>query len=163
VARLGPLADMRPKLASQTDVEALWAHLDTTIDCVATDHAPHTLAEKQSNNPPPGVPGLETALPLMLTAVKEKRLTLDRLIELMATNPRRIFKLPVQPETWVEVDPEVNYSLTNEGLQTKCGWSPFLGMQVVGQVRRVTLRGVEVFVEGRITAQAGTGRIIKGA
>ena len=45
--RLGPLGDMRPTLAEQRDVDALWNHIDTTIDCVATDHAPHTLAEKK--------------------------------------------------------------------------------------------------------------------
>ncbi|MGC9522197.1 MAG: amidohydrolase family protein, partial [Anaerolineae bacterium] len=100
--RLGPLGDMRPPLASQADVDALWTHLDL-IDCVATDHAPHTLAEKRLDDPPPGVPGLETAVPLMLTAVVDERLSLDRLVELMFTTPRRIFKLPKQPETWTEV------------------------------------------------------------
>jgi carbamoyl-phosphate synthase/aspartate carbamoyltransferase/dihydroorotase len=161
VDRLGPLADMRPRLATPDDVAALWDHLNTTIDCIATDHAPHTLAEKRSSNPPPGVPGLETALPLMLTAVKEKRLTLERLVELMATQPGRIFKLPVQADTYVEVDPAAGYTLSDEGLQTKCGWSPFLGMPVVGRVRRVILRGVEVFAGGQVTARPGTGRIIQ--
>lgn len=159
-ARLGPLGEMRPKLASPADVEALWRHLGSTIDCIATDHAPHTLAEKQAGQPPPGVPGLETSLPLLLTAMAEKRLSLARLIELMATNPRRIFKLPPQPDTWVEVDPQARYVLSNEGLQTKCGWSPFSGMQVTGRVRRVVLRGVEVFVEGKVTAQPGSGKVI---
>jgi carbamoyl-phosphate synthase/aspartate carbamoyltransferase/dihydroorotase len=159
--RLGPLADMRPRLATPADLEALWRHLNTTIDCIATDHAPHTLAEKRSPNPPPGVPGLETSLPLMLTAVKEKRLTLERLIELMATNPRRIFKLPIQAATEIEVDPNRRYTLSNEGLQTKCGWSPFLGREVVGQVRRVILRGVEVFAGGQLKARPGSGRLIQ--
>ncbi len=70
----------------------LWENLDV-IDCFATDHAPHTLAEKDGQNPPPGFPGLETALPLLLTAVQEKRLSLDDLIARMVTNPRRIFHL----------------------------------------------------------------------
>lgn len=160
VTRLGPLADMRPKLAAAADVEALWSHLDMTIDCIATDHAPHTLAEKQSVPPPPGVPGLETSLPLMLTAVAEKRLSLERLVELMANNPRRIFKLPPQPDTWVEADPQANYILSNEGLQTKCGWSPFLGMSMTGRVRRVVLRGIEVYADGKVLAQPGNGRVI---
>lgn len=159
--RLGPLADMRPRLASQTDVDALWRHLPATIDCVATDHAPHTLAEKQSPNPPPGVPGLETSLPLMLTAVAEKRLTIERLIELMSTNPRRIFNLPSQPDTRVEVDPQARYTLSNDGLQTKCGWSPFLGRQVTGRVRRVVLRGADAFADGRIVARPGSGKIVE--
>ncbi|MCZ7669521.1 MAG: hypothetical protein M5U34_21260 [Chloroflexi bacterium] len=53
-ARLGPLGDMRPLLGTPADVAALWAHINTTIDCIATDHAPHTLAEKRSATPPPG-------------------------------------------------------------------------------------------------------------
>jgi carbamoyl-phosphate synthase/aspartate carbamoyltransferase/dihydroorotase len=158
--RLGPLADMRPKLATLADVEALWAHLETTIDCIATDHAPHTLAEKQSPNPPPGVAGLETSLPLMLTAVAEKRLSLKRLVELMATQPRHIFKLPTQPETQVEVDRQIRYTLSNAGLLTKCGWSPFAGMTVTGRVQRVILRGVEVYADGQVTAKAGSGKVI---
>jgi dihydroorotase len=73
--RLGPLGDMRPRLAGRNDVDALWAHINSTVDCIATDHAPHTLAEKQSAAPPPGVAGLETSLALMLTAVHDGRLT----------------------------------------------------------------------------------------
>lgn len=148
--RLGPLGDMRPRLGEQADVDTLWAHINTTVDCIATDHAPHALEEKQSPTPPPGVPGLETALPLMLTAVAEGRLTMGRLIELMAHNPRRMFGLPQQPHTWVEIDPQAAYQLSNQGLHTKCGWSPFSGMTVQGKVRRVVLRGEVVFEDGEV-------------
>jgi dihydroorotase len=148
--RLGSLGDMRPRLAEQADVDALWSHINTTVDCIATDHAPHTLEEKMGSEPPPGVPGLETALPLMLTAVAEGRLTMTRLVELMAHNPRRIFSLPQQPDTWVEIDPEATYPLSNQGLYTKCGWSPFSGMTVHGQVRCVIYRGRVVFQDGEI-------------
>ncbi len=164
--RLGPLGYMRPTLASPEDVEALWAHIGTTIDCIATDHAPHTLAEKRSDNPPPGVAGLETSLPLMLTAVKRGRLTVERLIELMATNPRRIFSLPEQPETFIEVDTGTEYSLTNEQMQTKCGWTPFAGMSLTGRVERVTLRGALVYdaaregLRAKVVAQPGSGRVL---
>lgn len=64
------------------------------IDCFATDHAPHTIEEKDSSSPPPGFPGLETALPLLLTAVHDGRLTLDDIILRMCINPRKIFQLP---------------------------------------------------------------------
>jgi dihydroorotase len=164
--RLGPFADMRPRLAEPADVDALWAHLNTTIDCIATDHAPHTRAEKESTQPPPGVPGLETSLPLLLTAVQDKRLTLDRLVELMAGNPRRIYHLPAQPDTLVEVDPQTHYTITTEALHTRCGWSPFAGQTVTGWVRRVVLRGQPVYeatepgAPGQILAQPGRGRII---
>jgi dihydroorotase (multifunctional complex type) len=68
-ARLGGLGKMNPPLRAREDVAALWANLDV-VDCIATDHAPHTLEEKRSPNPPAGVPGLETALPLMLDACR---------------------------------------------------------------------------------------------
>ena len=164
--RLGPLGDMRPKLAQQSDVEALWSHINTTIDCIATDHAPHTLAEKESSSPPPGVAGLETSLPLMLTAVQEKRLTLGRLIELMVTNPRRIFNLPLQPDTHIEIDADATYTISNDDLQTKCGWTPFAGMQVTGRVECVILRGQVVYDASapdklsRLLARPGSGQII---
>ena len=150
--RLGPLGDMRPRLAEQRDVDALWAHIESTVDVVSTDHAPHTLAEKADpQNPPPGVPGLESALPLMLTAVAEGRLNLERLTDLMYTNPRRIFNLPEQPDTWVEVDLDEVYRFPDHPLYTKCGWSPYEGMQMRGHVKRVTLRGREVVRDGIVS------------
>ncbi|HEX6383293.1 MAG TPA: amidohydrolase family protein [Anaerolineae bacterium] len=158
--RLGPLSDMRPVLGTQRDVDALWHHIDDTIDCIATDHAPHTLAEKHAANPPPGVPGLETSLPLMLTAVRDGRLSLERLVELMAINPRRIYNLPQQPATHVEVTMEP-YTISNEGLQTKCGWTPFAGMEAAGRVRRVMLRGQIVYEDGQVLAAPGSGQIIR--
>ncbi len=158
--RLGPRGDMRPILGTPDDVAALWNHLETTVDCLATDHAPHTLDEKRSTNPPPGVPGLQTALPLMLTAVAEARLSLPRLIELMAGNPRRIFGLPEQPDTWVEVDPEATDTIGDNDQLSKCGWTPFAGRPVTGRVLRVVLRGRVVFEEGRVLAAPGTGRMI---
>jgi carbamoyl-phosphate synthase/aspartate carbamoyltransferase/dihydroorotase len=102
-------SEVRPRLATKEDVDSLWENMDV-IDCFATDHAPHTIEEKDSDNPPPGFPGLETLLPLLLTAVNDGRhrarrvLTVDQIIEKSILNPRRIFHLPEQPETWVEVD-----------------------------------------------------------
>lgn len=146
--RLGPLGYMKPTLGSAADRQALWANLDV-VDCVASDHAPHTLAEKQSADPPPGVPGLETTLPLILTAVHEGRLSLERAIELLYEGPRRIYGLPVQPGSGVEVDLNASYTLGEAPLHTKCGWTPFAGMRVHGRVRRVTLRGRDVLSDGR--------------
>ncbi len=158
--RLGPLGDMRPRLARPKDVDALWDHIDSTIDCIASDHAPHTLDEKYSASPPPGVAGLETSLPLMLTAVHDGRLTIKRLVELMSVNPRRIFYLPLQPNTQVEVDPEKSYTIENKELKTKCGWTPFAGMTVHGQVQRVVIRGKVAYEDGRIMAEPGSGRLL---
>jgi carbamoyl-phosphate synthase/aspartate carbamoyltransferase/dihydroorotase len=86
----------------------------------------------------------------MLTAVADGRLTLERLTTLMAENPRRIFGLAEQPETWVEVDLEDEYFLPERGYQTRCDWSPFAGMRVKGRVRKTVLRGRTVFDDGAI-------------
>ena len=157
--RLGPLGDMRPVLGSAGDVAALWAHLNDTIDCIATDHAPHTLAEKHSAEPPPGVPGLETSLPLMLSAVVDGRLTPERLVALMHDNPRRIYGLPAQPDTRVEVD-LTPWTIPAAGWQTKCDWTPFAGLTAGGRVRRVVLRGQTVYEGGVVLAAPGSGMVI---
>ena len=158
-ARLGALGDMRPLLGTADDVAALWSHLNDTVDCIATDHAPHTLAEKGSANPPPGVPGLETSLPLMLSAVQDGRVTVERLTALMHDNPRRIYDLPAQPETWVEVE-MTPYEIPDAGWQTKCGWTPFAGLTAGGRVARVVLRGEVAYDNGAVLAAPGAGMLL---
>ncbi len=148
--RLGPLGDMRPRLAPQADVDALWEHINSTIDCIASDHAQHTLAEKASANPPPGVPGLESTLPLLLTAAAEGRITYQRITELLTTAPRRIYNLPEQPETWIEVDEQAAYTFPDHPLYTKCGWSPFAGRQMKGRLTRVVFKGSVVYQDGKV-------------
>jgi dihydroorotase-like cyclic amidohydrolase len=148
--RLGPLGDMRPTLGDETDRDALWANLDV-VDCIASDHAPHTLEEKQSETPPPGVPGLETTLPLMLTAVHESQLSLDRLVELLYDGPRRIYGLPEQPQTTIEIDTAKRHIIGEERHYTKCNWTPFAGMPVTGRLQTVILRGKTVYADGRVT------------
>lgn len=154
--------EVRPRLATQADVNALWDNLDV-IDCFATDHAPHTLAEKDGENPPPGFPGLETLLPLLLTAVAEGRLTLQQLVEKAYTNPRRIFGLPEQPETRVIVDEQAEYELRAAEMKSRCGWTPFEGWKVKGRVRKVILRGHEVVRDGQILAAPGFGRDVRAS
>jgi carbamoyl-phosphate synthase/aspartate carbamoyltransferase/dihydroorotase len=158
--RLGTRGDMRPVLGAPDDVAALWQHLGETVDCIATDHAPHTLAEKAGPNPPPGVPGLETSLLLMLGAVAAGRLSLQRLEALMAHNPRRIFGLPLQPATHVEVDLGTAVRLSDDRVHSKCGWTPFAGLTVSARVRRVVLRGQVAFEDGRVYAPPGSGRLL---
>ncbi len=152
--------EVRPRLATQADVDALWQNLDV-IDCFATDHAPHTLEEKDSDNPPPGFPGLETLLPLLLTAVSKGRLTMDDIIQRSVINPRRIFNLPEQPETYVEVDENMVYEIKASEQFTRCNWTPFEGWKVKGKVKKVVLRGKTAFEDGKILVEAGYGRNIR--
>ena len=152
--------EVRPRLATKEDVEALWQNMDV-IDCFATDHAPHTLGEKDSDNPPPGFPGLETLLPLLLTAVSEKRLTIDDIIQKSVIAPRKIFNLPEQTETWIEVDEDSTYKIKAENQFTRCCWTPFEGWQVKGKVMKVVLRGKTAFEDGKILVEPGYGKNIR--
>ena len=144
--------EVRPRLATKEDLEALWANLDV-IDCFATDHAPHTLAEKDGENPPPGFPGLES--------LAEHKLTIDDIVQKSNINPRRIFGLPEQPETWVEVDEAARYEIRANEMHSRCGWTPFEGWQVQGRVRRVVLRGKEAYKDGKILVEAGSGKNVR--
>ncbi len=154
-------SEVRPVLAAPDDVAALWENLEY-IDCFATDHAPHTLAEKDGENPPPGFPGLETALPLLLTAVHADRLALDDVIDRMCHNPRRIFQLPEQPDTWIELDADTEWIIPERQV-SRCGWTPFAGRKVRGQLAKVCLRGQVVYHEGIFQVAPGSGRNVAPA
>ncbi|XP_061756815.1 CAD protein isoform X1 [Nerophis ophidion] len=153
-------AQVRPMLGTREDMEALWENLDI-IDCFATDHAPHSVEEKTSDNPPPGYPGLETMLPLLLTAVSDGRLTLDDIVRRLHDNPRRIFNLPVQDNTYVEVDLEQEWVIPQTMQFTKSKWTPFSGMKVKGKVRRVVLRGEVAYIDGEVLVPPGYGEDVK--
>jgi len=164
--RLGPLGRMNPPLRSQEDVNALWANLDI-VDCLATDHAPHTLEEKHNPNAPAGVPGLETALPLLLTAVSENRISLCEGARLTTAGPASVFGLALKGRLapgcdadLTLVNPDVEWTIGEQALLTKCGWSPFNGWRVKGRVERVFLRGEEVYRHGQVLAQPGYGRLV---
>lgn len=149
---LGSFGVMRPPLSTSQNQQALWEAIkDKLIDMIASDHAPHTKEEKLNpNQTPNGVPGLETTLPLLLTAVSEGRLTTDDIIRLCHTNPKRIFNIPDQPDTFVEIDPDIRYTINDKHLYTKCNWTPFEGMKVTGKVVKVVLRGQEVFKDEEV-------------
>jgi len=157
--RLGPYGLMKPYLKTQEDVDFLWQNMDQ-IDVIESDHAPHTKQEKMGENPPYGVPGLETTLSLLLTAVSEGKLTLEDVIRLCHINPAKIFNISTDPSAKVEVDESQEYEIKNEDLKTKSGWTPFQGKSVKGKVKRVFLRGEKVFENGQVLAEKGSGKII---
>ncbi|XP_017401070.1 CAD protein isoform X1 [Cebus imitator] len=159
--RLGPgKGEVRPKLGTRQDVEALWENM-AIIDCFASDHAPHTLEEKCGSRPPPGFPGLETMLPLLLTAVSEGRLSLDDLLQRLHHNPRRIFHLPPQDDTYVEVDLEHEWTVPSHMPFSKAHWTPFEGQKVKGTVRRVVLRGEVAYIDGQVLVPPGYGQDVR--
>lgn len=151
VATLGSRALMKPPLGTASDQDALWEGLtDGTIDLVETDHAPHTEAEKRSEKPPFGVPGLETAAGLLFLAVRDGRLKAADVPRLLTEAPRRIFRIPEQPDTYIELDPDVPYTIGADGYASKCGWSPFDGRTAYGAVQSVRIRGKQLVTQGKL-------------
>lgn len=112
--------------------------------------APHTEEEKNGEKAPPGFPGLETILPLLLNAVNEGRLTMNDLIDKFHRNPKRIFNLPDQANTYVEVDMNEEWVIPEAMSFSKSKWTPFAGMKVKGAVHRVVLRGEIAYVDGKV-------------
>jgi len=160
--KLGTLAQMNPPLKYPRDREILWqALLDGVIDFIATDHAPHTLAEKAKGYPnaPSGMPGVETSLPLMLTQTKENRCTVAQVSHWMSTAVANAYKIPnkglIEPgfdADLVLVDLVTYRPVLREELQTKCGWSPFEGWNLTGWPVVTIVGGQVVYDRGQINA-----------
>lgn len=164
VATLRGYAMMKPPLKTQADVDVLWQAINEgLVDVIESDHAPHTRTDKEGEKPAYGVTGLETTLPLMLTAVDEGRLSLERVIELAAENPRRIWGLSCPDETYTLVDLEAEYTIDNDKLLTKCGWSPFAGKTVKGKVSETWIRGIKVYDGEKVLVEAGFGQNLFGS
>ncbi len=157
-ATLGTRVKMNPPLRTEEHRKALWEGIaDGTIDCIATDHAPHTIEEKTNDHAPlsapSGVPGVETMLPLLLSvaagisphprALTYERLSHEKIVELCFDNPNRIFSLNATPiEKGAKahlaiVDAGKQWTLFASELHAHCGWTPFENWQVQGAVERV--------------------------
>ncbi len=148
---LGVKALMKPPLATETDQRALWEGLrEGTIDLVETDHAPHLLSEKQEGMVKFGVPGLETALGLLGKAVEENRLSVEEIKKFLYDNPKRLFKIPDQPGTHIEVNFEKYAVVRGADLESKAKWSPFEGWELPGVVETVVLRGKTLMEKGKL-------------
>ncbi|MDZ7849457.1 MAG: dihydroorotase [Halodesulfurarchaeum sp.] len=135
---LGTFGRMNPPLRDETRRLAVYDRVaDGTVDVIATDHAPHTREQKDTDiwSAPSGVPGVETALPLLLAEVKAGRLEAERVRDLTARNPARIFGLPrkgrIEAGTdadLVLVDPTAEREIRGGDLHGKTDWTPFAGM-----------------------------------
>jgi dihydroorotase-like cyclic amidohydrolase len=160
-ARLAGFARVKPPLRGRTDQAALWEGIaDGTVDVIESDHAPHTRDEKVSSRPPYGLPGLETTIPLMVTALRDGRVTEDRLIALLATNAQRIFRLHPPADTVTLVDIDEGYVIRDEGLRAASGWSPFSEMPVWGRVIEVRIGGQVVFDGTDLGDTSGTAGLL---
>jgi dihydroorotase-like cyclic amidohydrolase len=156
---------MRPPLPDQQNQDALWKAIrQGIIQTIGTDHAPHPLEAKLNFNPksgPYGVPGLEVMSSLLLTAVHQGKITFEQMKKATWDNPRDIFGLPTPPNTWVEVDLDKVGEIHASEMLTKCGWTPYEGMQTVGAVTEVVYRGRLVSKNGnRLTYGSPNGRVL---
>ncbi|XZN89903.1 MAG: dihydroorotase [Microcoleus sp.] len=157
---IGSLAQMNPPLRSPRDNEILWqALLDGVIDFIATDHAPHTLAEKAQTYPntPSGMPGVETSLPLMLTEAMKGRCTVAQVANWMSTAVAKAYKIPNKGKIapgfdadLVLVDLEKYRPVVREEMASKCGWSPFEGWNLTGWPVVTIVGGKVVFENGKL-------------
>ncbi|MCK4335433.1 MAG: amidohydrolase family protein [Candidatus Aenigmarchaeota archaeon] len=148
---------MKPPLKSEKDRKALWEALrDGTIDTIGSDHAPHTIEEKISSEVY-GVPGVETRVPLILDAVNKGKITLERMVETMCENPAKIFK--IKNKGFIEegkdgdltvIDMKLRKKVRNDGLFTKCGWSPFEGFELQGWPVITIVNGKVIFENGEV-------------
>lgn len=151
---------MNPPLRSPHDNEVLWqALLDGVIDFIATDHAPHTLAEKAKGYPntPSGMPGVETSLPLLLTQAMQGRCTIAQVAHWMSTAVARAYGIldkgaiaPGYDADLVLVDLDTYRPVLRQELLTKCGWSPFEGWDLTGWPVMTIVGGQIVYDRGKL-------------
>ncbi len=160
---IGSFAQMNPPLRTSHDNEVLWqALLDGVIDFIATDHAPHTLEEKKQDYPksPSGMPGVETSLPLMLTAAAQGRCTVAQVVNWMSTAVASAYSIPnkgaIAPgydADLVLVDLNSHKKVQKEQLATKCGWSPFEGWNLTGWPVTTIVGGEIAYHQGELNTE----------
>ncbi len=172
VLTLGPFRKFTPPARARTasDVDEMWTRLRRgDIAYIATDHAPATRGQKEAGDiwhVHFGLPGVETTLTMLLTAVNEGHLTLSRLVQVTAEMPARLYGLYPRKGTLqvgadadiVLVDLTKERTLRDEDVVSKAGWTPYAGRRVRGQVVATFVRGQQVAADGRPTGSPGWGQ-----
>jgi dihydroorotase len=163
--RLGTLAQMNPPIRDARHQAALWdAIASGLVDVLGSDHAPHTLEEKKKPWPtsPSGMPGVQTLVPLMLNHVNAGKLSLERFVDLTSAGPARVFGMrrkgrlaPGYDADFTLVDLAAKRTITNDWSKSKCGWTPFDGLQVTGWPMATISRGRVVMRDGALLGSPG--------
>lgn len=158
--KIGNLAQQNPPIREKHHNEALWAAVQNgLVDILGSDHAPHTIEEKSRPYPasPSGTPGVQTMLPYMLTMVNEGRISLLRVLDLLAHGPNRVFGIANKGRmaigydgdlTIVDLKKRVVFEKSMVG--SRCGWSPFEGFEFNGFPTHTIVRGNLVMENGEI-------------
>jgi dihydroorotase len=169
---LGAISLTNPPLRTDADVRSLWSSIESdTIDILASDHAPHSLNEKIKSEiweVAPGIVGLETLLPLMLTQVNKGILSLSKLVKMTSKRPAEIFSIKNRGELkeghsadFVIVDLKKEWKIDSSKFYSKAKFSPFDGWKVKGKPVKTFVDGHLVMDNGEITSAPGEGRIIR--
>ncbi|WOB79949.1 dihydroorotase [Brevundimonas nasdae] len=163
--RLGSYAQMNPPIRSQEHVDALWlwGMQQGVADVLGSDHAPHTKEEKAKPYPasPSGMPGVQTLVPLMLTHVANGRLSLERFIDLTSAGAQRVFGTANKGRMAVSYDADLTIvdlkakrTITHDQQATRCGWTPFDGVEATGWPMATIVRGRVVMQDGELIGSA---------
>jgi dihydroorotase len=157
---IGTLAQMNPPIRDARHRDALWVGVaNGTVTVIGSDHAPHTREEKSETYPntPSGMPGVQTLLPIMLDHVNAGRLTLERLVELVSSNPARLFGIKGKgglvkgnDGDLTLVDLSASRTITDDWIASRCGWTPFNGRMVTGWPMATVIRGRAVMREDEV-------------
>jgi len=154
----GTLIKWNPAVKTAQDKEGLWkALLDDRIDIIATDHAPHTLAEKDNvyTKAPSGGPLVQHALLAILEKVKEGVISVEKAVEKMSHNPAKIYQIEKRGfikegyyADLVLVDPDKKQTISKENILYKCGWSPFEGTEFSSTITHTFVNGNLMYKKG---------------
>jgi dihydroorotase len=158
--RLGTYAQMNPPIRDEHHRAALWQAIGQgLIDIVGSDHAPHTPAEKEALYPqsPSGLPGVQTLVTLMLNHVNAGRLTLERFVDLTSSGPARVFGVVGKGRIargydadFTIVDLKAKRRIENRLIASRCGWTPFDGMETNGWPVATVLDGSIAMRDGAL-------------
>ncbi|MDU7520998.1 MAG: dihydroorotase [Roseomonas mucosa] len=158
--RLGAYAVMNPPIRDARHMEAAWAAVrDGTVDCIGSDHAPHSRAAKERPWPATaaGLTGVQTLVPVMLNHVAEGRLSLARLVDLMSAGPARVYGVTAKGRLaagydadFTIVDLKRRRSIEESWIASPCGWTPFAGMECTGWPVMTVIRGAPVMREDEV-------------
>jgi dihydroorotase len=156
----GALIKWNPAVKTAEDRQALWnALLDDRIDVVATDHAPHTLDEKKNpyTSSPSGGPLVQHAVVAMFEAYHQKKISVEKIVEKMAHNPAKIFKIEkrgfIKEGYYADlaiVNPGLPWNVKKENILYKCGWSPFEGVNFKSRITHTFVNGSLVYTNFKV-------------
>lgn len=164
--RQGSYVQMNPPVRGGEHLKTLWWGIEQgVVDVLGSDHAPHLREEKDQPYPasPSGMTGVQTLVPMMLNHVNAGKLTLERFVDLTSAGPARLFNIALKGRIakgfdadFTIVDMERVETITNDWIESKCGWTPYDGVEVKGWPVGTFIRGQKVMWDGAlVTPSAG--------